>query len=351
MTDLIYSDRSRDIRVLQDIEIPPDLLSFLEATVWGERGILFRSLDMAEMLNGLAQPSFLWLVKGGRTIAVAVRNRKKVEMAGTQYDAIHLALFAVHPDFVRQGYGKILAQVSRDYYLAALGATGLLYGYIESGNEASLQLNRGIGYRDLGEVRSRLFSRPRPRPSARVETLRQEEVPQMLARLKDAYSSHSLCSFDQSLDPDHYLVARQNGEIVAGAQVHTVHWELLQLPGWQGWLGTKLLPHIPLLGHDFTPEDLRFARVGNLYAREGAEPMVSDILETFLAEQRMPFAAVMADPRGEIERRILGKTDFGLLDRGIRGAFHVLAEFKGVGNRDIEVLSRAPICISPRDPL
>lgn len=351
MTDLIYSDRSRDLRVLHDTETPPDLLSLLDATVWGHRGIILRSLDMAEMLNGLARPSFLRLVKGGSTIAVAVRNRKKVEMAGNRFDAVHLALFSVHPDFMRQGYGKVLAQVSRGYYLAALDAPGILYGYIESGNEASLQLNLGVGYRDLGEIRSRLFSRARPRPSARVETLRQEDRPQMLAHLRAAYSSHSLCSFDLSLDPDHYFVVRWNGEIAAGAQVHTVRWELLQLPGWQGWLATKLLPHIPLIGHDFKPADLRFARVANLFAREGAEPMIPKILETVLAEQRMPFAAVLADPRGETERRILGKTDFGLLDRGIRGAFHVIAEFKGLSDREIEALSRAPISISPRDPL
>ena len=122
----------------------------------------------------------------------------------------------------------------------------------------------------------------------------------MLALLKDSYSAHSLCSFDVSLDPDHYFVLRQGGEIIAGAQVNTLHWELLQLPGWQGWLATKLLPHVPLLGRDFTPADLRFARVGNLYALKGAEPMVSEILETVLAERRLPFAAVFADPRGYI---------------------------------------------------
>jgi len=351
MTDLIFSDPARDLRVLHDAALPPDLLALLKATIWGQRGIVFRSLDMAEMLEGLARPSFLRLLKGNRTIAAAVRNRKQVDMAGRPFDAVHLALFAVHPDFARQGYGTLLAQVSRDYYLAGLQAPGLLYGYIESGNEASLRLNLGIGYRDLGEVRTRLFSRARPRASGRVGRLTPEERPQMLARLKDAYRGHGLCNFDLSLDPDRYFVLRQNGQIVAGAQIHSVHWELLQLPGWQGQLATRLLPHVPLLGRDFTPEDLRFARVGNLYASEGAEALVSEIFETVLAEQRLPFVAVLADPRGETERRILDKTNFGPLDRGIRGAFHVVGEFKGADDRDIEALARGPVVISPRDPL
>ncbi|MGC9371313.1 MAG: GNAT family N-acetyltransferase [Paracoccaceae bacterium] len=351
MTDIIFSDPRRDLRVLHDAELPPDLLSFLQATVWGQRGIVFRSLDMAEMLSGLARPSFLRLLRGDKTIAVAVRNRKQVDMAGRRYDAVHLALFAVHPDFTRQGYGTLLAQVSRDYYLAALREPGLLYGYIESGNEASLRLNLGIGYRDLGEVRTRLFGRVRPRPSARVGRLAPEERPGMLARLKDVYRGHGLCNFDLSLDPGHYFVLREGGEIVAGAQIHPVHWQLLRLPGWQGRLATRVLPHIPLLGRDFTPADLRFARVGSLYAPAGAEASVSEILEAVLAEQRLPFAAVLADPRGEIERRILDKTDFGLLDRGIRGAFHVVGEFRGVDDRDIETLARGPVVISPRDPL
>ena len=110
MMELIYSDSARDLRVLRDTKVPPDLLALLESTIWGQRGVVFRSLDITHMLNDLVQPEFLRLVKGNTTIAAAVRNRKKVYMAGEKFDAVHLALFAVHPDFIRQGYGNILAR-------------------------------------------------------------------------------------------------------------------------------------------------------------------------------------------------------------------------------------------------
>ena len=351
MTEVIYADPKRNLRILLDAQASPDVIELLESTIWGTRGILYRSLDMEEKLKGLSQPSYLRLVKGDKTVATAVRNHKSVELAGVRYDAVHLALIAVHRDFARQGLGKILAQVSRDHYLEKLNPPGLLYGYIESGNEASLRLYRTLGCHDLGEVRPRIFSRIRPRKSARVEMLGQAAVPEILSRLKATYQTHALCSFDQSLDPERYFVVRQQGEIVAGAQVHIVRWQVLQLPGWQGRLALSILPHIPLLGRNFTPSNIRFGRVGNLYAKEGSEELISEILQTALAELDLPLVAMFVDSRGEPERRILDRTKLGLLDRAISEGFHLITFFKGVSTNDIEAVSRAPAIVSPRDPI
>lgn len=351
MTEVIYSDPSLDLEVRLDRALPPDLLELLDQTIWGQHGVSFRSLDMAEMIQDLSEPSFLRLIKGGRTVAAAVRNHKQVEMAGKPYDAIHLALFAVHRDFTRQGLGTILARVSRTHYFGLLRSPGVLYGYIESGNEASLRLNLGLGYQDMGEVRSQLFSRARPQPSRRVEVLGQDGRADMLNRLKKAYNAHALCSLENSLDPERYYVVRRHGEIVAGAQLHTLHWNLLGLPGWQGRFAMSLLPKIPVLGRDFTPSDLRFARVGNLYAEAGSEALVAEILETALAEQHLPFAVVLADPRGDTERRVMSNIDFGAINRVITGGFHLVGEFKGVDESDLKRFSRMPVIISPKDPL
>lgn len=351
MTEVIYSDPTLELEVRLDNTVPPDLLELLDQTIWGQHGVSFRSLDMAGMLKDLSDPSFLRLTKNGKTVAAAVRNRKQVEMAGTSYDAIHLALFAVHRDFTRQGLGSILARVSRTHYFDLLRSPGLLYGYIESGNEASLRLNLGLGYQDMGEVRSRIFNRSRPRASGRVEVLGQEGGQEMLDCLKEAYKAHALCSFENSLDPERYYVVRRHGEIVAGVQIHTLHWELLGLPGWQGRLAMSLLPNIPVIGRDFTPSDLRFARAGNFYAKQGVEPLLAEILETVLAEQHLPFAAVLVDPHGSLERRVLSSIDFGTLDRIINGGFHLVGEFKGVDKFELKRLSQMPVIISPKDPL
>lgn len=351
MTEVIYSDPSRDLEVRLDHRVPPDLLELLSETTWGQHGVSFRSLDMAAMLGELSDPSFLRLFKGGQAVAAAVRNRKQVEMAGKPYDAIHLALFAVHGDYTRQGLGTILARVSREHYFSILRPPGLLYGYIESGNEASLRLNLGLGYQVMGQLSSRLFSRTRPRSSPRVEVLGREARPDMLNRLKKAYKTHALCSFENSLDPERYFVVRRDGEIVAGAQLHSLHWELLGLPGWQGSLAMNLLPNIPFLGREFTPSDLRFARVGNIYTEKGSEELIAELLETALAEQHIPFAALLVDQRGETERRIMSRVNFGAIDRIILGGFHLIGEFKGVDAGELRKISRMPVIISPKDPL
>jgi hypothetical protein len=88
-----------------------------------------------------------------------------------------------------------------------------------------------------------------------------------------------------------------------------------------------------------------------MYAAEGAEPLVAEIIETALAEQHLPFAAALVDPRGKPERRMLDAIDFGLLDRAITGAFHLVGEFKGVHECEIAALSKAPVIISPKDLL
>lgn len=352
MTDVIFTDQDRDLQVLFDTQVPPqDAIDLLERTIWGQRGLVYRSLDIAEMLSSLAEPSFLRLVRGRRTLAVAVRNRNTLEMAETRYDAIHEALFAVDREFTRQGLGTVLKRASREHYLGMLHAPGLLYGYIESGNEASLRLNRNLGCHELGIIRSRSFNRVRPKLSDRVQLLGADAASEMRALLKTMYRNHALSSFDHSLDAKRYFVVRQAGEIVAGVQAEFLHWELMKLPGWQGQLALRLLPQIPFWGRGFIPSSLHFARVGNLYAVEGAEPLISEIIETILAERCLPFAAVLADPRGAPERRIIDRIKFGPLDRLIGGSFHVLAEFKGVSEHDVAAISRAPVIISPKDPL
>jgi len=348
---IIHTDRERGVHVIAENALSPETVQLLESTVWGQHGLIFRSLDMREMLGALTRPVFLRLVKDGETLAAAVRNRKALLMAGRQFDAVHLALFAVRPDCRRKGYGRILAKVSREYFGEMLRPPGVLYGYIESGNEASLRLNLGIGYRDLGQIKSRIFSRANPRRSERVERLGEGERSGMLALLNETYASHALAGLDQSLDTGRYFIVRRNGEIVAGAQVHTLRWNLLQLPGWRGKLALNLLPRIPVLGKNFTPEDLRFGRAGNFFAREGSEHLISEILETVMAEKGLPFTTLFMDPRGTIERRLLDKTRFGLLGLGIGGGFHVLGEFKGIGDDEIDTICRAPMLISPRDPL
>ena len=173
----------------------------------------------------------------------------------------------------------------------------------------------------------------------------------MLTNIKATYQEHNLCSFEQSLDPEHYFVVRDGGEIVAGAQLSVVRWQALQLQGWQGRLVLNLLPHIPVLSRRFTPANLRFARAGNLYAKPGSEHLVAEILETALAKLRLPFAAIFLDGRGAPERRILEKTKLGAMDRAIKGGFHLMSYFKGMSDQDITSVLHRPVIISPRDPI
>jgi GNAT superfamily N-acetyltransferase len=351
MTDIIYQDSQRRLAIQVRRTCTPDMVSFLEETVWGTRGVLYTKHNLAATLEGLPAPRYFSLTEGGRLVAVGVCLQKIVRAGQGEYVAIYPAALAVDEARRSQGYGKLMVEAARPYLLEVLGPTGLFYGFVESGNIRSLGLFSQVSTHTLGLFHTQIFSRFFPQDDRRVGPARESERQGLLAGLHDCYADHALLDFADSFHLDQYFVLREGGEVVAGVQAEAWEWSLLSLPGPWGFLLVRMLPRVPFLKRWFNAKELRFLKLGNLYARPGREAELFSLMEALLARHRVHFAMAYFDRRSPVYQAIEGAGDFGYLSHSLVFSAQVMAEFVGLGEEETADFLHRPLFISPLDAI
>jgi len=349
MSDVIYEDKKRNIVIQRSSTYTLPFVSLLERTVWGTSGALYSKHGVGKALARIGEPHFLTLTVNDELVAVAVRIRKTTRVGENAYDAFNLAALAVNAPKRGRGYGKLLTEQSRLYFLRQLRERGMLYGYIETGNVRSLELNKKVGFQPVGLFHTVMFSRLRPKDDTRVGRLKETERQTVVQLLNDQYEDHALLDFEQSVKVGNYFVLRQAGEIVAGVQAERLHLTIRRLPGVSGLILVKVLPYIPVLRRMFDATNCHFFKLGNIYARMGHVAEVFTLIWALLARQHLSSGVAFMDKRSSVYRLIAAAGKFGMLNAGMNVAMQVTADFKDVPEEEIAEIRRRPLCISPMD--
>ena len=349
MTDILHHDAERHLSIQASEEYTPEIVSFLEETVWGTKGVLYTKHNLAAHLEGLPDPRYFSLTADDRLTAVGLCLKKTIRVGQRQYQAIYPAALAVDPARRSQGYGRLMLESARPYVLEKLGPRGVIYGFVEAGNTRSLSLFSPVSTHTLGLFHTQFFCRFFPKDDRRVEPARDAEREGLLAGLYDLYADQALLDFADSFRQDQYFVLREGGEVVAGVQAEAWEWEILSLPGPWGVLLVRVLPRIPYLKRWFNAKQWRFLKLGNLYARPGREAEVFRLVEALLARRQVHFAMAYFDRRSPFYQRLVGAGDFGILSRSLVFSAHVMAECVGLSDDEIADLTHRPLFISPLD--
>lgn len=351
MTDILHHDPQRRLSIQASGEYTPEMVSFLEETVWGTKGVLYTKHNLAAHLEGLPAPRYFSLTEDGRLIAVGLCLKKTIRVGRRQYQTIYPAALAVDPARRSQGYGRLMLEAARPHVEEMLGPRGVIYGFVEAGNIRSLGLFSQASTHTLGQFHTQIFCRFFPRDDRRVEPARDAAREGLLAGLYDLYADHALLDFSDSFRLDQYFVLRERGEVVAGVQAEAWEWGILSLPGPLGLLLVRVLPRIPYLKRWFNHQQLRFLKLGNLYARPGREAEVFWLVEALLARHQVHFAMAYFDRRSPFYQRLAGAGEFGFLSRNLVFSAHVMAECVGLSDDEIADLTHRPLFISPLDAL
>lgn len=350
MTEHLYHDQRRQVSIQATGAATLEMVSFLEGTVWGTSGVLYVKQNLASTLRRLPSPIYFSLRENGRLAALGVCLKKTIQVGTRTYAAIYPAALAVDPNRRGQGYGRLMVETTRPYLLQKLGPLGLFYGFVETGNTRSLSLFSQVS-QTLGLFYTQIFCRFFPRDHQRVSPAREQEREDLLAGLHDLYADHALLDFSHSFRPDQYFVLRDQGEVVAGVQAEVWQWSLRRLPGPLGFLLVRVLPRFPFLRRWFNAEQLRFLKLGNLYARVGREAEVFTLVEALLARHRVHFALAYQDRRSPVYQRLARAGDFGFLQDNLELKAHVMADFVGLREEEIADFFHRPLFLSPLDAL
>lgn len=351
MANIIYEDSARGLVIQRDRTPGDELIALLERTVWGTHGLRYRVHRLVTTLDRIPDPHFLTLTVRGQTIAGAVRSKKTLEIGGVCCQAVHLAMLAVDAARIGQGYGKLLTEQSRHYFLQEMTGPGLLYGYIESGNTRSLELNRRLGYRTLGVLGTMAFSRIRPKILTDVEALDARDKERIVRVLSEQYAGFSMVDFADSIRPREYFVLRSAGRIVAGIQVERIYVSFEKLPGLCGATLLSAPAWVPGLSRVFNPDYCSFLRLANIYVRPGHETGLLKLIESVLAQYQVHLGIALMDERSPVRKRISHAGGKGLLQLGIRAKFEAIADFNGLPESAINELYSRPLCVSAIDVL
>jgi len=351
MPEVIFEDKLRNLLIQRRGTYDAAFLALLDRTIWGSGGLRYTINNMAEILNRIKHPHFLALEKNGQLIGALTLIHKTNRLGGKDYPAFYSYGLAIENTEKGKGYGTLLSGQALDYGISQLQERGVYYGYVEAANTHSLRTLQKVGRKSLGQYHSLLVSRLGPKDQGCVEKLEDSKRERLVQLLYEQYSNHSLTDFEQSIKTEDYYVVMQGGEIIAGLQCERNHLTIKHLPGASGVLLLKILPRIPCVRQLFPKGNYHFLTLGNIYAREGKERDLFNLIEAVLAKHQLNFGMIYLDRRSPIYQRLKRAGKFGIFHALVTVPVHVMAYLKGFTAHETAEIHRQPLFISMMDPV
>lgn len=347
----IWRDRERNLLLRAERVPSPAIIDLLGRTEWGTRDVKYMVRDIPRILDGISDPHYLLLETDGRLLAVVVASRKRVRAGGSVRDGLFISMIAVDRSASGAGYGKLLAAKAREFGRSLLGPEGIIYLYVETTNIASIRVHERVGYRRIGRFEARLFVRIFPRDDAGVSRALPADRPLIAREIERQYAGHALLDVEEALQSDGVFVLRDGGNIIAGAEVRPMHWSLRKLRGVGGALAMHVLPRLPLVRREYSPERFRFLEIGSVWSRPGHERALDRLLSALLNRSRVHVGMLFLDARSPARDMILASVSHGLLSGLALETAEVFADTVDWSAQDSARLADAPLVISPLDPM
>jgi len=350
MTHIVWRSEDGALAIHHRTIPSVSLVKLLDDTLWGTHEVKYRVRNIANLIDGIADPHILTLEdeKEG-LVGGYVAGRKHLRVGQRVVPAVHIAMLAVDPRMAGRGYGGLLAREAKRALFSLMGDEGIIYLFVEATNAVSSRLHRTVGYDDFFTAKTHVFARLFPEIHHSVRHLRPDERDDLVRRLAALYSDHAGLDFEQTLSCERYHVLESEGRIVAGMQASEMHWSLEELEGPAGRFALNVLPGLPLVAQFFDPKRFKFLRLGNIYLEAGSEPKMTVLLEAVLASYQRHFGMVFIDPRSEISQRFIAATSFGLPKALSEFGVNVLVATQGLTPSEEEWLKRHPVHFSEGD--
>jgi L-amino acid N-acyltransferase YncA len=351
MPEVIFEDKLRHLLIRRRGTYDAAFLALLDRTIWGSGGLTYSINNISEILNRIEHPHFLALEKNGQLIGAVTLIHKTSRLGGKDFPAFYSYGLAIENTERGKGYGTLLSAQALNYGLNQLQERGIYYGYVEADNTRSLSTLQKVGRKSLGQYHSLVVSRLCLKDHGCVEKLEDSKRERLVQLLYEQYSHHSLADFEQSIKTEDYYVVMQRGEIIAGLQCERNHLTIKHLPGASGVLLLKILPRIPWVRQLLPKGNYHFLTLGNIYAREGEERDLFNIIEAVLAKHQLNFGMIYLDQRSSIYQRLKRAGKFGIFHSLVTAPVHVMAFLKGFTAHEIAEIHRQPLFISMMDPV
>lgn len=331
----------------------PELLNFLERSVWGGQGLQYHVRHYASALKRLPHPRFFTCSDSGRIISSVTFFSKRVLFRSQPVRCVYLTQLSVDPSQRGKGIANQLvhAVVQEVTSNASTQDPVVVTAYIDEANAASRAVFARQGFTSLGQFQGIVFNRLAPKQDPHSDPLAAVETQRYIELLTQLYEGHSLQDFPVSLKAEDCWVLRDSDDtVVAGVQVHHEEWQVTTL---EGIADRLILRGIGRMGWFkrflFDPQAIPFLHMGNLYVRPGKEDSLYRLMESLVAKEKVPFGVMYLDTKSPLFKRLSAAGSFGFLNHVLETRVVVVASCHGIAPEELLVAQREPLVISPLD--
>jgi RimJ/RimL family protein N-acetyltransferase len=331
--------------------IPPFIVNFLKTVRLGTDGAVYRHYDTEDRIAHLTRPYVAYATEGDKFVACMVMSRIETRQGEQSLDSYYIRYFSAHPDYRGKGITKEMSLLFIDAFAKTLPRGALLYAVLERGNHRSVKIVNKVGFEHRKPVQTFGFSRFFPKGSKRIERIttstEQAEVQELL---KDFYANYAICHFQNIFQKDRYYVIREQGEIIAGIQVHQTVWKVESMPGVSGKILLQVLPRLPIINKMFNPQQFEFITFEGIYYKPGQEAVLYELIEGLLAQEKLKTAIFWLAEGAPLAEMFLEQGKLGLMHQFVKDAGTFLAyNTTKLSDAQQEALLRYPPYISSFD--
>ncbi len=274
---------------------PESVVELLKKTLIGTSGTKYQLLDTESKIHDLHKPHYIYIERNNRAIGNITICEREVTIPNKKVNALYLRYFAFERVFQSKGTKVSRGKSSFHKYISAVFSTSNLnlkdpehsptfyWAYIDPSNSRSFNMNKALGFEDIGAFETKIYSRYKPKKSSNVFRIKENEKEEVLNSIRDFYKDYSLFSDVHIFEKDNFFVLKENGKIVCGIQLNPSHWIIKKLPGKRGRFLIKTLPYTPIIRRIINPNKHNFLASEGVFWEEGYEHKIDELLNGAMA--------------------------------------------------------------------
>ena len=306
--------------------IPKHIVDFLETARYGTDGAVYEHLMVADRIQHMHDPHLAYATFDEDLVACILLNRVTSRQQGERVDSYYIRYFNAHPKYKGQGITKKLSILFIEELRKHLPGKVLFYAAMEDGNGRSINIVERVGFKKLAPFKTLGFSRFFPKKSNRISrVVHREEEEQVIHHLESFYQNYSLVHFHNIFQKGQYYIIKNQGEILAGVQMHKTIWRVASMPGLSGKFLIYAVPHIPVLNKMIHPQHFEFITFEGIYYQTGKEGVLLELMEGLLAQEQLKTAILWLAESHPLHPFLIQKGQLGLIHQFVKDANAYLA--------------------------
>lgn len=303
------------LQVTKEHGISEEVKSFLESIAWGNEGAVYQRHDLSDRLFHLPDPYVIVLRDAEGIAGTALFNKRTGTTQGWEIPFYYVCFFAASPRIRGKGYIKSYGKTFMTKIREDQQESAVYMGVIERGNHSSFKVAQQAEYEVVSTLKTVGFSRFFPKQDPRFRKALPSEYEIIKARLKSTYDTYALVHFTHLFHRGNYFVLEEDGQIIAGLQVHPARWDIKEMPGVMGKIQLHLLPYIPLIRRLYNPRDFRFLSFEGIFFPTACTDLLHRLMESCLHHFQCHTALLFLDERAPLYHALQQYGRLGLINR------------------------------------